>query len=432
MTKARNGTRSDYIQALCGGEVWAISPEWARTLANWATPDRFDPSAIVTEAGKSYGSGMARTSVRDGVGIMQIRGPLLTHENFMSWLFGFDTYESLAADFDQLMNDSAVRGIVLNYHSPGGMVAGGSDLSTMIYNARGIKPQVIVARAGGDMASMAYWNGSSADRIHVANTGMVGSIGTLAQFVSEDPGTVTVVSTQSPMKRPDLATDEGKASVQATLDALSDVFISDVARNRGVPVDTVLSDFGRGGVLVGQAAVSAGMADMVSTFDATFSLVRNTTQERTMNQPTAQATPVAPTATAPAPVAASQEAAPVAQSNGVQEERARVSGILAAFEGTTFAADAKQFLESDQTVAAAQSYVLGKLKAPPAAPAAAAMPTQTAMANEGTLAAQVAASAPPVAAPSAAESAGLKAAMTAGANRFRASKSVNYNPTPTK
>ena len=41
----------------------------------------------------------------------------------------------------------------------------------MIYDARGIKNQGLVARAGGDMSSGTYWLGSSADQIHLASTG---------------------------------------------------------------------------------------------------------------------------------------------------------------------------------------------------------------------------------------------------------------------
>lgn len=369
---AKNFSRSDFISALCGMEAWAISPDWARTLRGWATMEDFNPSAIVTQAGEQYGSGLSRTSTRDGIGIMQVRGPLFTHENFMSWLFGFDTYESLATDFESMVNDGNVKGIVLNFHSPGGLVAGGSDLAQRIFDARGTKPQGIVSRAGGDMASMAYWLGSSAESVHVAPTGIVGSIGTVVQFQQSDPGSVEIVSDQSPNKRPDLTTPEGVAEVKGILNSLSDVFISNVARNRGVPVDTVVNQFGRGGVKVGQAAVDAGMADSVTTFDATFSSVQSKpNQELTMSvnpsgatAPTAAPAPaVAPAATAPiASTAAPAVSSPSADS-GVQAERERITGILAAFEGTAFSGDATGFIRDGKSVADAHGYALGKLKA---------------------------------------------------------------------
>lgn len=430
--KPKNFSRADYVQALCGGDVWAISKDWAHTLANWARLETFDPQALVTQAGERFGSGMTRTTVRDGVGIMQIRGPLFTHENFLTWLFGFDTYESLAKDFQTLMNDSNVKGVALNFHSPGGLTAGVDDLATMIYDARGLKPQGIVARAGGDMSSAAYWLGSSAERVHIASTGMAGSIGTVVQFTQEDPGTVTIVSDQSPMKRPDYATAEGQAEVKGLLNALSDVFISRVARNRGTTPENVLENFGKGGVKVGQAAVDSGMADQVTTFETTFSTIRNHKQETIMSAPQAQApAPVqtatvtapqaqAPVQTPPAPAAAPAAQAPaISADDAVKAERDRVSGILSVFEGTAFSADANSFISEGKSVADAQAYAIQKLKTPGAmatAPKAPAVTTAQ-MTAEGVQAAAAAASQAPVTPATQAKS--VFSAMTQGANDFR-------------
>ena len=444
MSKKKNFSRSDYIQALCSGEVWAVSPEWARTLANWANLEHFDPQALVTQAGSDFGTGLSRTSVKDGVGIMQVRGPMFTHENFMTWLFGFDTYESLAKDFQNLVNDSNVRGIVMNFHSPGGLTAGVDDLASMIYDARGTKPLGIVSRAGGDMASAAYWLGSSAEAVHVAPTGIVGSIGTVVQFTQDEPGTVTLVSDQSPNKRPDPNSTEGQAQVKALLNSLSDVFISRVARNRGVSTDRVLSDFGHGGVKVGQVAVDSGMADRVTTFDSTFSAVRNKQQETTMSTPNAQApapvqNPQAQAPVAPAPVAApaapvaTAPAAPSASDVAVQAERDRVSGILSAFEGTTFASDAMEFISGGKSVAEAQAHALTQMKAnasaAPAKPAAVG-PTPAQLAAEAAPATAAAQSIPQ---PTAADSAkAVVAAMTAGANDYRRNFGGNSAKSTTK
>jgi len=424
VTKGKNFTRTDFISALCGPEAWAITREWGEVLRGWAISPDFNPQAIVTQAGERYGSGMSRTSIRDGVGIMQVRGPLFTHENFLTWLFGFDTYESLATDFESLMNDGNVRGVVLNFHSPGGLVAGGSDFAQRIYDARGLKPSGVIARAGGDMASMAYWLGSSAERVHVAPTGMVGSIGTLVQFQQQEPGTVTIVSDQSPNKVPDVSTDAGRSEVKNTLNALSAVFIGDVARNRGVSPEHVEKNFGGGGVRVGAEAVAAGMADLVTTFDTTFSQVKDSTtsQKEISMHATAPAAQATTAPAAPAPVAAQPaEAAPAAAAPAVDpvaQERARTSGILAAFQGTAFQDEAVGFIDSGKSVAEAQAHVLAKLKSTPAtsAPAAPGV-TRQQLAAEG---ASAAAAAAPVAPPDPdAEGKTIRAAMTSGADKFR-------------
>jgi hypothetical protein len=76
-----------------------------------------------------------------------------------------------------------------------------------------------------------------------------------------------IVSSQSPRKRLDPDSQEGRNQIQQTVDSLAEVFISAMARNRGVTVEKVLSDFGGGGVLVGRAAVDAGLADKLGSFE---------------------------------------------------------------------------------------------------------------------------------------------------------------------
>jgi ClpP class serine protease len=139
-------------------------------------------------------------------------------------------------------------------------------------------------------ASAAYWLASAAGRVIAAPTAMLGSIGIV--MVVDDPSKtdstdLEIVSNQSPKKRPDLTTKSGRAQVQATVDALADVFIADVARYRGVSTDTVLSDFGAGDVFVGQQAVDAGLADAVGSYEQTLrDLAEQTAPARERAAPT--------------------------------------------------------------------------------------------------------------------------------------------------
>ncbi len=121
-------------------------------------------------------------------------------------------------------------------------------------------------------ASAGYWLASATDRIVVAPTAILGSIGVVSAL--RDPSKtnskeVEFVSSQSPKKSIDVSTESGRAQVQEIVDALAAVFVGDVARYRGVSPDTVLADFGQGGVFVGQAAVDAGLADAVGSFEQT-------------------------------------------------------------------------------------------------------------------------------------------------------------------
>ena len=52
------------------------------------------------------------------------------------------------------------------------------------------------------------------------------------------------------------------------VDQLAAVFIADVAAYRRTTPEAVTRDFGQGGVLIGAAAVVAGMADGVGTLES--------------------------------------------------------------------------------------------------------------------------------------------------------------------
>ncbi|MCU7813080.1 MAG: hypothetical protein KZQ77_17890, partial [Candidatus Thiodiazotropha sp. (ex Notomyrtea botanica)] len=76
--------------------------------------------------------------------------------------------------------------------------------------------------------------------------------------------------------------------VQRVIDDLADVFISAVAGYRSTSHATVLSDFGQGGLLVGEHAVTAGMADRIGSLESTFNITPSTkaTSKPTTRKPT--------------------------------------------------------------------------------------------------------------------------------------------------
>ncbi len=149
---------------------------------------------------------------------------------------------------------------------------GTSELAAMVYAARDKKP--IVAFVGGGAASGAYWIASAASKIFLADTAYVGSIGVIMGYVStkerdKNSGVkrIDIISNVSPFKRVDPESDAGKEKIQATVDAMGNVFVEAVAKYRGVSPETVKADFGQGWIKVGQEAVDSQMADGVSTFE---------------------------------------------------------------------------------------------------------------------------------------------------------------------
>jgi ClpP class serine protease len=146
------------------------------------------------------------------------------------------------------------------------------------------------------------------------------------------------VSSQSPHKALDASSEEGSSRLQVMVDSLSEVFIAKVAANRGVAPETVMQDFGQGGVFVGQAAVTAGLADRVGSFEGLLAELQNPAFSTAQTQAAAAGGAV---------IQASEEhvmdknevaekfpdvAAAFRQegtASGVTAERARIKGILA-------------------------------------------------------------------------------------------------------
>ena len=184
----------------------------------------------------------------------------------MTRICGATSYELLAQDFNKALQDTKIKGIVLDVDSPDGEVNGCSEVVEMIYKARGIKP--VIAYASGSCCSGAYWIASACDKIYAADTAILGSIGVVSIFEKDDENkTIEIVSSQSPNKRPNVETDEGKAKIQAYIDELAEVFINKVALGRDISPKQVIENFGGGDVFVGQNAVRIGLADGVSSFE---------------------------------------------------------------------------------------------------------------------------------------------------------------------
>lgn len=232
----------------------------------------YDPEAVSTLTGERIeGASFARA--RNGVGIVPVVGPIFRRGNLMTQVSGATSIELLARDLRATVESEKVDAILLDVDSPGGEVNGISEMSDLIFEARGRKP--IRAFVSGSGASGGYWLASAADEVVAADTALLGSIGVRTAFVDESERnrergvqTIEFVSSQSPRKAPDPTGEEGRAQIQRVIDALADVFIDDVARNRAVNREAVTERFGAGAVFVGEEAVERGLADRLSTFEA--------------------------------------------------------------------------------------------------------------------------------------------------------------------
>lgn len=330
----------NYLKRLTGSR-FAIRQDAAEILSSsdFGSPE-FLPSNEVNQENNC-------TVREDGIAVIHVDGVLSYRSDFLTAIYGNDTYNSIERAFRKCLEDDEVRGIVFDFDSPGGEVSGCADLSDLIFRSRGMKPSGIVARTGGTMCSAAYWLASACEKVYTSSQGTVGSIGVLCTFEGKtDEDVRVVVSDLSPDKVPDPNTPEGIHQIKEELNDLAGVFVDAVARNRGVSRDEVLTRFGKGGVFVVEKAHAAGLSDGVLGFEEMIQQMKETEGHMSEENKTAP----------------SIDAEAVKQA-AVAEERARVAGIGKAFKGLGMDAECEGFIAEGKSVQEAVEFCLEKAKA---------------------------------------------------------------------
>lgn len=266
-------------------QPWLITQDALGTIIEIARRENPTPEAVAARLGRPLDNSHTVT-MRDGTAIVPITGPIFRRASLLTAVSGATATGTIAKDIQAAVQDASVRNIVLEIDSPGGEASGISELAAQIHAASQQKP--ITAYVDGMGASAAYWIAAAANEIVISDTAILGSIGVvMAMQAGTDEDEIEFVSSQSPKKRVDPTTKAGKAEIQTLIDDLADVFVSSVAQYRGVSADTVLSDFGQGGVFVGAKAVDAGLADRVGSFE---SLLTSFSSPLAVAGPTAQTT----------------------------------------------------------------------------------------------------------------------------------------------
>ncbi|AUN31955.1 S49 family peptidase [Niveispirillum cyanobacteriorum] len=266
-------------------EPWAIQPDWLPRLAALAQrqgmeKDTAEAARVLREQTLAMAAGPSARRLEGaryamvtagGVAILPIFGPIFPRANLMTEMSGATSVAALQNDYRLALANADIGATLFLLDTPGGAVSGINAMADTIHAGRKHKPTV--AFVAGAAASAGYWIASATSAIHMERTAMVGSIGVVAALPKQvEPGSdgsiaVEIVSSNAPNKRPDPTTEEGAATIRATLDAIEAQFIADVARGRATTPTRIKSDFGQGGVLVGRAAVEAGMADGIKSYD---------------------------------------------------------------------------------------------------------------------------------------------------------------------
>jgi ClpP class serine protease len=252
------------ISSLVADTVWCVDFNWLQSFLS--AIEHSDIMSLQLKESKRVGF---NTSVRENVGIIELSGPIFYRSNFLTEILGIGgALQSISKEVYLLSENEDVTEFVMTVDSPGGTVTGVNEFADLIKRVGEKKP--VSAYVGGTSASAGYWITSAANEIVVSPTARLGSIGVVKTIYpdgDDDGGVVEIVSSASPYKRPDIKTKDGRADQQREVDELAEVFINTVAKNRNVSPSVVISEFGAGGILVGENAVKSGMADRIGYFE---------------------------------------------------------------------------------------------------------------------------------------------------------------------
>ena len=219
----------------------------------------------------------------DGVATINIKGSLNNDadSDWNEWL-GMTGYPEIREAMISAATDTSVKHIILDIDSGGGAVSGVDDTAKLIRLVNdNVKP--VTAFTDGSMYSAAYWLGASAGQVFASKAAGMGSIGVIAthmersEMLKEAGIGVTVVRAgkyKALANGVEKLTEEGKAQIQAGVDAAYKIFVGHVAEMRGKSYEFADSVMAQGREFYGQAGADAGLVDGIKSFDQVMSDVK--------------------------------------------------------------------------------------------------------------------------------------------------------------
>lgn len=260
----------EYLQAIEAIAARALDADVLARIAGDAHHQTIGASWSALAAVGAPLDGAANATQRDGAAIIPMLGPIFPRSSMISASSDGTSLSTMMRDLRVANASEQVDRVVLLVDSPGGILSGLGEAADEI--AASAKP--VTAFVTGTCASAAYWLSSQAREIVMDRASYAGSLGVVATVTRQEAAgqdgrrAYEIVSSGAPLKRADPSTEEGRAALQADVDAAEAVFFADVARGRRVSLDKIRSDFGQGGMLSADRAIKVGMADRIGTLES--------------------------------------------------------------------------------------------------------------------------------------------------------------------
>lgn len=273
-----NDLRYANVLAFCLDHPWAITRPMLRTIAGIVARRVAGERASAEEIEAAVAARRENLPkpARGGVAIVPVYGVMMPRANAMSDMSGGTSYGRLTSQIREAAANPDVRTLVLDIDSPGGSVAGISELAREVLATRTRKP--VIASINYTGCSSAYWLASACTEIVAAPSASLGNIGVYA--IHED---ISEALAQAGIKQTWISegkykiegneteplTEVAAAAIKARVREHYDRFVTDVAAGRGVKPSAVRGGYGEGRPVGSDEALSLGMIDRIATLDET-------------------------------------------------------------------------------------------------------------------------------------------------------------------
>lgn len=212
------------------------------------------------------------------VAVVSIDGVLMQRGGY--W---YDGYDAVVDRVRAALAEPRAARVMLKLNSPGGMAAGAFATARVLRAAAKAAGKPLLAYADEEACSGAYALACAASRIFLPASGQMGSVGVFS-VVSSMSRALAAAGIDARVVRSgarkaaghpiDPLSEEVLAAEQAFVDALAAQFFELVAEARGLTAAQVQAFEAR--VFLGAEAVSAGLADAVTTFEEALQLAAST------------------------------------------------------------------------------------------------------------------------------------------------------------
>jgi protease-4 len=196
---------------------------------------------------------------KNGIGVIELRGVLMTSE---------ETLVNLA----EFRQDKSIKAILVRIDSPGGAVGAAQEIYQDIKRTATVKP--VVASMASVAASGGYYAALGATKIFANPGTMTGSIGVIIKFANLEK-ILDTIGYKAEVIKSGINKDMGSFSramtvderelLQVMIDNVHDQFIQEIVDNRKLSADKVrlLAD---GRIFTGSQAKELGLIDQLGNF----------------------------------------------------------------------------------------------------------------------------------------------------------------------